>query len=100
MVGIQGIGGVPEPKPDRPTSAKDSAKTDGSGETSESGDDIVISSEAQAAATVAQTIQASSIISDVRADKIASAKEAIERGDYQKPEIVQVVADRISKFIE
>jgi anti-sigma28 factor (negative regulator of flagellin synthesis) len=100
MGGIQGIGGVPEPKPDRPAGAKDNPKTDPSGTASPSGDDIVISSEAQAAATVAKTIQASQVIPDVRADRIAEAKEAIERGDFRKPEIVQVVADRISKFIE
>ncbi len=100
MGGIQGIGGVPEPKPDRPANAKDSPKTDPSGAGSPSGDGIVISSEAQAAAIVAQTIQASTIIPDVRADRVAAAKEALERGDFRKPEIVQVVADRISKFIE
>jgi anti-sigma28 factor (negative regulator of flagellin synthesis) len=100
MGGIQGIGGVPEPKPDRPSSAKDSPKTDPSGDTGSSADGVVISSEAQAAATLAKTIQAAQIIPDVRADRVAAAKEAIERGDFQKPEIVQVVADRISKFIE
>jgi len=100
MVAIQGIGGVPEPKPDRPANAKDTPKTEASGAAGSSEDGIVISSEAQAAASVAQTIQASSVTPDVRSERVEAAREAIERGDYQKPEIVQVVAERISKFIE
>ena len=98
MVGIQGIGGVPEPKPDRPASTRDSKEAPGAS-ASDSKDDVVISSEAQAAATIAQTIQVAAAQPDIRADRVLEAKEAIERGDFKDPEIVGQVADKVSKLL-
>jgi rare lipoprotein A len=49
MVGIQGIGGVPEPKPDRSTSTRDNKEAAGAS-TATSKDGVAIISEAQAAA--------------------------------------------------
>jgi anti-sigma28 factor (negative regulator of flagellin synthesis) len=100
MVGIQGIGGVAEPnRSDRSSSARDNTKAPSTSEESSSTDDVVISGEAQAAAKVAQAITASATQSDIRADKVAAAKESIERGDYKKPEVVESVAQRIAKYL-
>ncbi len=99
MVGIQGLGGVPEPKPERPANVRDSKQSPSAEGASSSSDGVVISSEAQAAAVVAASIQATSGQSDIRAERVEAAKEAIERGDFKEPEIVQVVADRVSKFL-
>lgn len=98
MVGIQGIGGVPEPKPDRPENARDRnapAIAAGSG----SQDDVVISNQAHAAARLAATIKVADAQPDIRADKVEAAKQAIERGDYKNPDIVAQVAARIDKHL-
>ncbi len=98
MVGIKGLGEIPEPKPERLArlregKAKDVAKTE------KATDDVLISSEAQAAATLARTIQNVQNTQDVRVDRVAAARESIERGDYKLPEIVAKVAERISKYL-
>jgi flagellar biosynthesis anti-sigma factor FlgM len=98
MVGIQGVGGIPEPKPDRPASARDS-KESANASASASKDGVAISTEAQAAATLAQTIQVAASQPDIRADRVAEAKEAIERGDFKNSEVVAQVADKIGKFL-
>ncbi len=98
MVGINGISGVPEPTPERPANVRDRRAKD-VGDGSQAKDDVLISSEAQAAANVARIIEASADESGIRTEKVAAAKESIERGDYKRPEVVQVVAQRISKYL-
>lgn len=98
MVGIKGLGGIPEPAPDRPVKlkeekAREAAKLD------DAKDDILISSEAQAAASIARVIQNVRVDTGIRADKVAAAREHIERGDYKRPEVVAQVAERISKYL-
>ncbi len=99
MVGIQGVGGVPEPKPERLANVRDSKQSPPAEGAAPSSDGVVISSEAQAAAVVATSIQASQGQDQVRVDRVEAAKESIERGDFKDPEIVEVVADRVSKFL-
>lgn len=99
MVGIQGIGGVPEPKPERPASVRNGSESAPADEASAPEDGVKISSEAHAAAVVAQSIQVSEGQGDIRADRVEAAREAIERGDFKKPEIVETVAERLSKFL-
>jgi len=60
---------------------------------------VAISTEAQAAAQIAQSLKLTENQSDIRADRVAAAKAAIERGDYKQPEVVEAVAQRISKFL-
>ncbi len=98
MVGIQGIGGVPEPAPDRSAGVRDKKRDDGV-KGQQSHDDLLISSEAQAAAKIAQLVQVAREQGDVRAERVAAAKQAIDRGDYKKPEVVQEVARRIQNFL-
>ena len=98
MVGIQGIGGVPEPKPERPANVRDNRKNEAS-QKAASGDDVVISSEAQAAAQVAKIVQASEGQGDVRPERVEAAREALERGDFKNPEVVQAVAERINQIL-
>ena len=99
MVGIQGIGGVQEPKPERPAGVRDSKQSPSAEGASAASDGVVISSEAQAAAVVAKSIQVTQGQIDIRTERVEAAKEAIERGDFKKPEIVEVVAGRVSKFL-
>lgn len=99
MVGIQGIGGIPEPAPERPANARDRKDADSpSGAPTQDG--VVISSEAQAAAAaLAKAVQAANQGADIRAERVTAAKQALERGDYRRPDIVQIVADRIEKYL-
>lgn len=99
MVGIQGIGGVPDPnRPDRPANLRDKNVQDAS-RTSGGGDDVVISNSAQAAANVANAINQLDDVPDVRADRVEAARQAIERGDHRDPEIVARVAERVSRLL-
>jgi len=97
MVGIQGIGGTPEPRPERPANVRDRRDADLSRETP-SQDGVVISSEAQAAARVASTIQEAQNVPDVRTERVEAARAAIERGDFRRPDVVAQVAERISRI--
>ena len=99
MVGINGIGGVPEPKSERPANVRDSKQGSAANSASASTDGVVISSEAQAAAVVAQSIKVTEAQSDVRNERVEAAKESIERGDFKNPEIMKVVAERINKLL-
>lgn len=99
MVGIQGVGGVPEPPPGRPANVRD-RKTDKAGEgASTAQDDVKISSEAQEAAGTARLTQLANQAPDVRAERVADAKEAIERGDYRLPNVIAEVARRLSELL-
>ncbi|PCJ56874.1 MAG: hypothetical protein COA73_11485 [Candidatus Hydrogenedentota bacterium] len=98
MGGIQGIGGIPEPRSDRPSGARDTDRT-ASSSNNDSSDEVVISSQAQAAAVVAQALQATSTQSDIRLDRVEAAKAALDSGDYQNPDVVATVAERLSKFL-
>lgn len=97
MVGIQGVGGVPEPKPERPAKVREK-ETDVS-QNSLVKDGVLISSEAQAAAKLARTLQSALETQDVRAERVAAARERIDRGEYRNPEVVAKVAERISKYL-
>ncbi len=98
MVGIQGIGGVPEPRPERPANVRDNRPSP-SADQDQSSDGVVISSEAQAAAAVTRIIQASTDQQEVRPERVEEARQSIERGDFQKPEVVRAVAERISRLL-
>ena len=97
MVGIQGIGGIPEPKPERPAKVREK-ETDAS-QNSLVKDGVLISSEAQAAAKLARTLQSALETQDVRTERVAAARERIDRGEYRNPEVVAKVAERISKYL-
>jgi len=62
-------------------------------------DNLVISSEAQAAARIAQVLQETETLSEVRSEKVEAARQRIEQGDYRRPEVVAQVAERISKYL-
>lgn len=98
MAGIQGIGGVPEPTPERPATTRDKRRTDAPAQTSRDG--VSISSEAQQAATVNRLTQTPALESDIRADKVASAKQSIERGEYKELDVLREVARNLLKFME
>ena len=97
MVGIQGVGGIPEPKPERPAKVREKEKDVTQNTLVKDG--VLISSEAQAAAKLARSIQVASESSDIRSGRVAEAKERIGRGEYRNPEVVAKVAERVSKYL-
>ncbi len=97
MVGIKGIGGIPEPKPERPAKLREKEAEVSQSSTAQDG--VVISSEAQAAARLAKTVQSLTTQTDVRAEHVAAAKERMERGDYKNPDVVAKVAEKVSKYL-
>lgn len=98
MVSIKGLGGIPEPKSDRLAKVRDNKAND-LAKPESSKDAVLISSEAQAAASIARTLLEIQNLPDVRADRVAAARQSIEQGDYKRPEVVARVAERISKYL-
>lgn len=105
MVAIQGLGGIPEPKPEQPSKVRKDRETAGAGGVSaggkgqDGGDDIIISSEARAAAEVAKLISSSAGTSDIRAEKVAAAKERLANGAYKDPATVAKTAEKLLKYL-
>ena len=94
MVGINGIGGIPEPLPDRPANVRDRKREVESASVREDG--VQISPEAQEAASSARLAREGD---EIRAEQVAAARERIERGDFRLPEVVAEVARRLSKYL-
>lgn len=105
MVGIQGLGGVPEPKSEGPgrvrrdRDADEAREASASGSNAPSQDGVSISDAAKQAAEVARVVQLSKSSSDIRAERVEAAREKLERGDYKNPEVVAQVAERLLKFL-
>lgn len=105
MVGIQGLGGVPEPKSDRPGKvrsdrdprAQESQNT-GAG-AAKAKDDVNISSEAKAAAEAGRIAQMTKNETEVRAERVQAARENLERGNHKDPAVVRQVAERLLKYL-
>lgn len=105
MVGIQGLGGPPEPKsggPAKVRNERENTSPSASSTTSApsaSGDNIRFSSEAQVAAEVARLVQTSNVQSDIRSERVEAARARLEQGSYKDPEVVSQVADKILKYL-
>ncbi|MBN2312235.1 MAG: flagellar biosynthesis anti-sigma factor FlgM [Candidatus Hydrogenedentes bacterium] len=98
MVGIQGIGSVPEPA--------NTGQATGSGKkqaartaTAVRSDDVLFSEEARGAAEAARLAEIAEADAEMRAEQVARAKQNIEQGTYKILDVVRVVAGRISKYI-
>lgn len=105
MVGLQGLGGVPEPKSGRLTSVREERESrsaegaESAAGTASAQDDVLISNEAKAALEVAQLTQASGNQATERTEKVEAARERIANGDYKRPEVVAKVAERVAKYL-
>lgn len=104
MVGIQGLGGIPEPKSGGPAKVRSERESEtrtltSTTASSSSEDNVSISSEAQVAAEVARLVNASRADTDVRSDRVEAARARIEQGSYKDPEVVSQLADRLLKYL-
>jgi len=89
---IGNINNIIEPKKSNPvTSAKETKKNDS----------VQISSEAKNAAEVSKLAQIVKDTPDIRIERIKEIKAQIADGTYNfdKPEILEMVADRIANFL-
>ncbi|PCJ51269.1 MAG: hypothetical protein COA73_17915 [Candidatus Hydrogenedentota bacterium] len=97
MIGIQGIGGVPEPAGPKQTQSRDKTPPDVA--TTAAGDGVSISPEASQAATAGDIVRQSSQQSEIRQAKVDQAKQNLEEGTYKVQEVVLQVAARLSQYI-
>lgn len=98
MVGIFGIGGIPEPaNPRRVEGFNQNAGT----ARSVTRDEVLISAEAQDAAAINRLVQeANKKAEEIRAERVAQVKKSLEQGTYKVQEVVLQVAARVSRYIE
>jgi anti-sigma28 factor (negative regulator of flagellin synthesis) len=98
MVGVRGVGGVPEPAPGRPAEARERKRAESTDAPAQDG--VRISPEAKQAAEAARMTEVARQEPDIRADRVAAAREQLERGEYKRADIVAKVAERISRYLE
>jgi anti-sigma28 factor (negative regulator of flagellin synthesis) len=98
MGGIQGIGGINGPSPERPADVRDK-KRDDVKLPAPSSDGVEISSSAQAAAETSRLLRVTETNDDIRQDRVEAARAAIERGDFKLPENIAEVAKKISRYV-
>lgn len=97
MVGINGIGNVPELANTKPDSVRDRKKTDSS--LASRTDGVQISSEAQQATEVARIAQLSQTQDDIRQKAVDEARQNIEQGTYKTVSNILQVAARVGKLL-
>lgn len=96
MIGIQGIGNVPELTGPKQTAGRakeaENAKVP-------SADDVLISPAAERAADADIILQQSGEMSDARQQRIEEARKNIEEGTYKVQDVVRQVAARLTQFV-
>ena len=105
MVTIQGLSGVPEPKPNRAEKVKNerenaSAASEGNAASGASAKDgINISPEAKQAVEVQRVLHVAKTQDEIRADHVEAAKQRIAEGEYKNREVVAKVAQHLIKLL-
>jgi anti-sigma28 factor (negative regulator of flagellin synthesis) len=97
MVGINGIGNVPELANTKPDSVRDRKKTDSS--SVNKADGVQISSEAKQATEAARYAQLSQSQDDIRQKEVEEARQNIEQGTYKTVSTILQVAARVGKLV-
>ena len=97
MVGIQGIGGIPEPANNKQADGRDKEVRV---EASSPRDGLEISQQAQEASNAARLVNQAMRDSEIRAERVAEAKAKVEQGAYRVQEIILQVAARLSALTD
>jgi len=97
MVGINGIGNVPELTNTKPDPVRDRKKSDT--ESVGRSDGVQISPEAKQATEVARIVQLSQAQDELRQKEIEEARQNIEQGTYKTVSNILQVAARVSKLL-
>ena len=96
MGGIQGINGLP-PTPDRPGETRDRNRSEKA--ENKPADGVSLSSEAQGAANAAEAVQLAASESDVRPDRVAAARAALDAGEYKLDDRLSEVAKKLLRIL-
>ncbi|GMW01940.1 MAG: hypothetical protein AMXMBFR84_30760 [Candidatus Hydrogenedentota bacterium] len=99
MVDVKGVGGIPEPQPQRSASVRERRNEETRSRGPAPQDGVQISSEAQEAASVAQAVQLGNETPDIRQERVDEARAALERGDYKLPNLIAEVARKLSELL-
>lgn len=97
MVGIQGLGGIPEPANNRQAQGKDKPSIPATPVSND--DDVTISSDAAKAAAAGNIVRQSEQTSEIRDERVEQAKQNIEEGTYRVQAVVLQVASRLTKYV-
>ncbi len=97
MVGINGIGGIPEPVNTKQVSGPKAPALQAN---VQQADGVEISVEALNASSRGQLVSRSETADQLRSERIAQAKENLEQGVYRIQEVVLQVADRIAQYVD
>ena len=98
MVGIYGINDIPELANANQVDAR-GKKAATAPIPAPTQDGVQISPEAAQAARLAQLIQESKVQAEMRQERVAQAREAVQNGAYKLQETVLKVAARIGKYL-
>ena len=96
MVGLNGILGIPQPANTNQPKARGGVRDD---QGNAAQDSVELSNQTQEASRADQLAEQSKAESEVRAERVAKAKENIENGTYKMQSVVRIVAARMSKYI-
>ena len=93
MVGIHGIGEIPEPANSK--KAPERSATRDIAASNAARDGVELSTESVTASKAARVRAV-----EIREERVAKAKESIEQGAYRIQEVVLQVADRIARYVD
>lgn len=97
MVNIHGIGGVPEPTPDRASGAR-GKRGDNDVNSDSRRDGVDISQQGREAADISRLRAIAAGLPDIRAERVEQARLAIEKGAHKDEGIIVEIARRLEKL--
>ena len=97
MIGMQGVTGVGEPANAR--RAEERAPRPAAQAAATTDDDVQISPEAHRAVEVRRLLELTGAQSEIRAERVAEARQNLEQGTYRLQEVVLQAAARISASV-
>lgn len=98
MINIQGLGGVPEPTPDRPSGPGDKRR-DNYVISGTQRDGVNISSEGRQAADISRIRALADQEPDIRPDRVEQARRAIENGEHKQESVIVEIAKRLEDLL-
>ena len=98
MVTIHGVGGIPEPTPDRPSGLRDKRR-DPNVNSDSRRDGVDISSQGRQAADISRIRAIADQEPDIRPERVEQARLAIENGDFKKEDVIVEIAKRLENLL-
>jgi anti-sigma28 factor (negative regulator of flagellin synthesis) len=99
MVTIHGVGGVPEPTPDRSSGARDKRRDNNVNSEGGRKDGVDISSQGHQAADIARIKAIADQEPDIRPDRVEQARQAIDNGAHKDEGVIVEIAKRLENLL-